>query len=796
MKLGANPAPAATPATTRDRLERYRMIGASIHRREDLRLLTGGGRYVDDLALPGTLHARLVRSPHAHARVLAIDDAAARAMPGVRAVLTLDALPELLDALPPPVMNAMPVRAYRQSALAGERVRYVGEPVAVVVADSAAVAADGVEAVRVAYEPLPVVADIEAARQGRTLVHPEWGTNVAGMLAMEVGDVEGLLAAADVVIERELRAGRMSGLPLEPRSVLARWDAATATLTLWSTTQMPYGVRESVMAALDLPRTAVRVIAPDVGGGFGPKAVIYQEELIACALCRRLGRPVKWTETRCESMIATVHGHDQVHRARLGVRRDGTFLVLDDDFVIDNGAYLPRGGRTANNVAAHLMGPYRFPAFRCRGEVVVTNKVPNIPFRGAGRLQATFVTERLVEAAARALGMEPVALRRHNLLRPDELPLDRGIPYRPGLPVAYDSGDYPALLARVEGLVDDAWVRRTRQAARRHGRFVGRAIAMYTEGTGVPPAEGASVTVTERGRVHVLLGAPSQGQSHETTMAQICAERLGVALEDVTVTAGDTARFPASPVSSGTFASRVAVIAGTAVALAADEVRGKALRVAAHRLECAEEDLVIERGQVQVKGAPGRALSLADVARAARGAEFLGEQAEPGLSAVRYYSPPAVTWAAGAHAAVVEVCPDTGRVKVLRYAVAHDVGREINPRVVEGQVHGGVAQGLGSALLEELVYDGQGQLLTGSLMDYALPRADSFPDVDLARLQTPSPVNVLGVKGAGEGGGIPCHAVVANAVADALGADGPELDRVPLLPERVRALATRSPHEP
>jgi CO/xanthine dehydrogenase Mo-binding subunit len=768
------------------------VIGVSPRRKEDARLVAGLGRYVDDLALPGTLHLRLVRSPHAHARVGGVDGAAALARPGVRAVFTLDDLPELLDALPPPVMNALPVRAYRQSALAGDRVRHVGEPVAAVLADTPYTAADAVDLVRVDYEALPAVADAGAARDGGPLVHPEWGTNVAGTLELQVGDVDGLLAAADVVVERRLRAGRMTGLPLEPRAVLARWEPLAGTLTLWSTTQMPYGVRESIMTALDLPRTAVRVIAPDVGGGFGPKAVIYQEEVIASALSRRLGRPVKWVETRCESMVATVHGHDQVHHARLGVRRDGTFLVLDDAFVIDNGAYLPRGARTANNVAAHLMGPYRFAAFRCRGDVVVTNKVPNIPFRGAGRLQAAFVTERLVEAAARALGLDPVELRRRNLLRPDELPIDRGIPYRPGVPVVYDSGDYPGLLAAVTRLVDYPAFRARQAAARRHGRRLGFGVAMYTEGTGVPPAEGASVTVTERGRVLVAIGAPSQGQGHETTLAQVCAERLGVALEDVTLTAGDTARFPASPISSGTFASRVAVIAGTAIALAADEVRAKVLRVAARLLECAEDDLVIEAGVVQVKGAPGRGVSLGAVAVAARGAEFLGEQAEPGLSAVRYYNPPAVTWAAGAHAAEVEVCPATGTVRVLRYAVAHDVGREINPAVVEGQVHGGVAQGLGSALLEELVYDGQGQLLTGSLMDYALPRADTFPAVDLARVETPSTVNPLGVKGAGEGGGIPCHAVVANAVADALGADGPEVDGVPLRPEQIRGLAERS----
>jgi CO/xanthine dehydrogenase Mo-binding subunit len=767
------------------------VIGHSPKRREDGRLLRGAGRYVDDIALPGTLSLAIVRSLHAHARILEVDSATARALPGVHGVLTLHDVPELRDALPPPVMNALPIRPYRQSALADGRARYVGEPIAVVVADSPYVAADAVELVRIAYDELPIVASAERGREPGPLVHDDWGTNVAGTLVVETGDVDRAFAAADVVVSRRLVAGRMFGLPLEPRAAVARWEAVEGTLTLWSSTQMPYGVREYVMAALDLPRTAVRVIAPDVGGGFGPKAVVYQEELIVAALARRLGRPVKWTETRRESMLATVHGHDQVHEARLAVRADGRFLALEDRFVIDNGAYLPRGARTANNVAAHLMGPYRFDAFRCTGEVVVTNKVPNIPFRGAGRLQAVFVTERLIQGAAERLGIDAVELRRRNLLRPDELPLDRGIPYRPGLPVIYDSGDYPALLATVTRMVDYDGVRAERENARRQGRLLGCAVALYTEGTGVPPAEGAMVGVDERGRVTVALGAPSQGQSHETTMAQICSERLGVPWEDITVVAGDTSRFPASPVSSGTFASRVAVIAGSAVALATDEVRSKAAKVAARLLECAEDDVVIEDGTAYVKGVRDRRLSLAAIATAARGAEFLGEHAEPGLSATRYYAPPAVTWAAGAHAAVVEVSPTTGVVAVLRYCVAHDSGVEIHPQVVEGQVHGGVAQGLGSALLEEIVYDDQGQLLTGTLMDYALPRAAALPPFELARVASPSTVNRLGIKGAGEGGGIPGQALIANAVADALGVDGPELDTVPLRPERILALHRR-----
>ncbi len=768
------------------------MIGGRHRRNEDRRLVTGGGRFVGDLVLPGTLFVALLRSDQAHARLRGVDASAASKLPGVWGVFTIDDLPELRGAIPPPTMNAMPILPYRQSALADQVTRFVGEPIAAVVAESRHAAADAVEAAEVDSEPLPAVVKVEAAREaGAPLLHSAWGTNIAGKIEVEVGHVDAALAESDLVITERFDIGRMTGLPLESRGVLASWEELSGTLTVWSSTQMPYGVREYITAALDLPRTSVRVIAPDVGGGFGPKGAVYPEELILPALARRLGRPVKWVETRSESLMATVHGHDQVHWAKLGLTRDGRFTALDDVFVIDNGAYLPRGARTANNVVAHLMGPYRFDAFRCVGEVVVTNKTPNIPFRGAGRVQAVYVTERLIQRAAQELGVDPVELKRRNLLAPEDLPLDRGIPYRPGLPVVYDSGNYPALLEAAEEMIAYRAFRETQAQERRNGRLLGCAIALYTEGTGVPPAEGAMVSVDEHGRVRVTIGAASQGQSHETTMAQICAERLSVPLEQVTVVAGDTARFPASPVSSGTFASRIAAVSGPAIMLATDEVQKKAKEVASNLLECAADDLVIEQGVVHVKGVRGHGVTLAEVARAAQGSEFLGEQAEPGLSATRYYLPPSVTWAAGAHGVVVEVCAETGVVRVLKYVVAHDAGREINPQVVEGQVHGGVAQGIGSALLEEVVYDDSGQLLTGTLMDYCLPRAMDVPEIIVRSVECPSTVNALGIKGAGEGGTIPGQAVIANAVADAIGIDGPELNRMPLRPARLLELLRR-----
>lgn len=763
----------------------------TLSRKEDYRLLRGAGRFVDDISLPNMLAVALVRSTHASAKISNIDASAALALRGVVGVYALADLPELRGALPPPVMNAIPIKQYRQSALADGTTHFVGEPIVAVVAENQYIAADAASAIAIKYEAMQAVTKAEYARSGKIFVHPDWKSNIAGEITIEVDDVEAALKKSDFIIEERFEIGRMSGLPLETRGVLASWDETIGMLTVWTSTQMPYGVREYIINALQIPRTIVRVIAPDVGGGFGPKGAVYGEDIIVSSLTRRLRRPVKWIETRHESLMATVHGHDQVHWARLGVNKDGRFTALDDTFIIDNGAFLPRGARTANNVLAHLMGPYRFPAFRCHGEVIVTNKTPNIPFRGAGRLQATFVTDRLIQIAAARIGIDPVELRRINLLTPDELPLDRKIPYRPGLPVIYDSGDYPALLASAERMIGYREFPEQQQRARQEGRLLGCAITMYTEGTGVPPAEGAMVSIDERGHITVSIGAASQGQSHETTLAQLCAEFFGVPAEQVTLVAADTARFPASPVSSGTFASRIAAIAGPAIALASNDVKQKARTIASRLLECDTADLIVENGRVQVIGIPDSGLSLAEVAIAARGVEFLGEQAEPGLSATRYYLPPAVTWAAGAHAAIVEVDPKTGNVHVLKYVVAHDVGREINSQIVDGQAHGGIAQGIGAALLEEIIYDEEGQLLTASLMDYCLPRARNLPSFETKSLPTPSKVNALGIKGAGEGGAIPGQAIIANAVANALGKDGPELNRVPLRPEKIVQLFNR-----
>ena len=754
------------------------MIGASVRRREDGRFLTGRGRYVDDLRPADALHLAIVRSVHAHARIIGIDAAGARSIEGVVGVFTLDDLPELRGVLPPPAVAAVKLREYRQSALADGLVRFAGEPVAAVLATTPYAAADGASAVSVEYEPLPAAIDPRRAGEpGAPLVHAEWSTNVAATVSLGFGDVDAALRAADLVVTRRFDFGRMSAAPMEPRAVAARWDHLTGALHLWSTAQIPYVVAQRVADALRVPADAVRVTAPDVGGGFGCKGPVYPEEVIAAVLARRLGRPVRWTETRGESCVGTTHASGQVHEATLALRRDGAFLALVDDFVVDGGAYLPRGAVVANVTATHLPGLYRFGAFRGRGRLVVTHTAPTAPYRGAGRPHATFPVERLIDIAARELALDPIELRRRNLIAREALPFDRGIPYRDGMPVVYDSGDYEALLDAAIARSGYRTFRERQRAARADGRLLGFGLATYNEATAVGPHEGATVTIEPDGRVRVAIGPPCQGQGHETVLAQVCAERLGVSLDDISVGGGDTARFP---FGSGTYASRVAVIAGNAVAQAAAAVRDQAVRLAALALECDAQDIVVAGGRAEVKGAPDRGLDFRALAALAARPDVVRRVGDAGLSATRYFSPESVTWAGGVHAATVEVDRDTGAVTVLAYHVVHDAGRELNPMLVEGQAQGGVVQGLGMATSEGIVYDEAGQLLTATFMDYGLPRADAVPAIEVASCDSPSPLNPLGVKGTGEGSAGPPPAAIANAVADALAQEGVEINAIPI----------------
>jgi carbon-monoxide dehydrogenase large subunit len=760
-----------------------RLLGASVRRREDGRLVTGRGRYVADVALPGMLHAAVHRSLRAHARLAGIDAEAARRQPGVRCVL-LPADVAALGRLPLLVPHPSLIAPACAEILPREIVSYVGQPVAVVVAESAAQADDALPALRVEYEPLPAAASLDdALRADGPRVHP--GGNVAARYTQRVGDPARALAGADLVVRERFRLHRGAGMALETRAITARWDADLGQLTVWATTQSPQILRRILARTLGLAEHAVRVVTQDIGGGFGPKGILYPEDFLVPFLARALDRPVRFVETRREHLQAVTQERDQWHEVELGLARDGTIVGLRDSFVHDCGAFVSWGIIVPLITSVSVPGPYRIPSYEVTLTAVYTNRVPVTPVRGAGRPQAVFVMERMLDLAARRLGLDRVAIRARNLIQPAEFPYDVGLVSRDGGPRRYDSGNYPECLRRV--VAEVGWERLATEhaRARAQGRRVGVGLALFVEDTGLGPYEGIRVRVDPSGQVFVFSGASSQGQAHETTLAQIVADGLSVPIDQVTVVPGDTAGIP---YGVGTFASRVAVLAGTSAARAAAEVRQKALAVAASQLEAAPEDLVLADGHVAVRGAPGRGLTLAQVATLAstpRPGYALPGGMDPGLEAAAYVPVSQSTYSSGAHAAVVEVDPETGAIRVLRYVAVDDCGTVINPMVVEGQVHGGIAHGLGNAFLEEVVYDACGQLVTGTLMDYALPRADHLPRLEVHHVVTPSPLNPLGVKGAGEGGTLPAPAAIANAIADALAPLEIDVTEMPLTPERL-----------
>jgi len=777
-----------------------RYFGAAVRRREDPRFLRGEGRFVDDVTLPGLLHAACVRSPHAHARIRSIDAAPARAMPGVAAVFTHADLARWLKPLPlfgaaPPGLAAavrFDVRQAPQLALCKDVVRHVGEIVAMVVADSRARAEDAAEAVAVEWEPLTALTDMVAAGEaGAPLLYPEWGTNVAVGFSHAIGDAERALAAADVVVEETFRIQRYVGMPLETRGVVAQWDRRDGTLTTWNSTQVSHFVQQGLVAALELPPHKIRVIAPDLGGGFGTKASGYPEDVLVPLAARALHRPVKWIEDRREHMMAAAHARHQTHTIRLGARRDGTIVGLADRIWLDLGAYNVWGIVLPYNTVAHLIGPYRIRDMTVDVKGVVTNKTPNAPYRGAGRPETVFAMDRAVDCLARRLGVDPADLRRKNYIRTDELPWDFGMPYRDGNPLVYDSGDFPAALESALAAAGYDAFRREQPALRARGLWRGIGISGYVEGTAIGPFEGAHVTVDLTGRVRVATGAVSSGQGHETSFAQVAADALGVPLDWITVVGGDTA---AVPFGVGTFASRSGVTAGNSIADAARQVRAKLVAAAAALLEAAPDDVDIEDGKAFVRGAPASAVDLGAVVQASIPTFARPGVATPDFEASAYHHVPTVTYASAVHVAQVEVDPGTGAVRLLGYVVAHDCGKVINPTIVEGQVHGGVAQGVGGALFEEMVYDAEGQLLTGTLMDYLVPSATDLPRIETVHLEFPSPRNPLGMKGLGEGGAISPPAAIANAIDDALAPLGVRVTETPASPARVLALIeTRRP---
>ena len=760
-----------------------RLFGARVRRREDARLVTGRGRYVADVAHPGLLHVVVHRSPHAHARIVRVDPAEARRRPGVVHVLVPAAV-AALGRLPLLVPHSSLIAPACPEILPQEIVSYAGQPVALVVAESAAQAEDALDALRVDYEPLPAVASLDdAVRSDGPRVHA--GGNVASRFTQKVGDAAGELARAAVVLRERFHLHRGAGMAMETRAIAARWDGELGQVTVWSTTQAPQILRRLLARYLSIPEHAVRVVTQDIGGGFGPKAIVYAEDILVPFLARALGRPVQFVETRREHLLAVTQERDQWHDVELGLTREGRIVALRDAFVHDCGAFVSWGVIVPILTSVSVPGPYRVPNYEVTLTAVYTNRVPVTPVRGAGRPQAVFVMERMLDLAAAQLGLDRIELRSRNLIQPDEFPYDVGLVSRDNGPRRYDSGNYPECFRRVAEAVGASGFAAERERARAGGRAIGLGFALFVEDTGLGPYEGVRVRVDPLGRVFVFSGTSSQGQAHETTLAQVVADGLSVPLEQITVVPGDTAGIA---YGVGTFASRVGVLASTSAAHAAAEVRKKALAVAADHLEAAPEDLTFDNGRIAVRGAPGRGLGLGDVAAIAtapRPGYALPGAMDPGLEASGYVHVPQSTYSNGAHAAVVEVDADTGTVRILRYVAVDDCGTMINPLVVEGQIHGGIAHGIGNALIEEIVYDEAGQLATGTLMDYALPRAADVPPLEVHHVVTPSPLNPLGVKGAGEGGTLPAPAAIANAVADALRPLGVDICEMPLTRERL-----------
>jgi carbon-monoxide dehydrogenase large subunit len=785
-----------------------KLFGTPVQRSEDARLLVGGGRYLDDLG-HDALEAAFVRSPHAHARIVDVDVTDALEVDGLVAIYTYEDLEGPL-AEPLPLLIPHPsIRAGRTAcALANGVVHHVGEPVVMVVARDRYVAEDVCERIAVEYDVLPAVVGVRAARDGEHLVHPDVPGNVAASLVQEVGDAPAAIEAAPHVLELDLEVERSACMPLEGRGVYARWEADEFRLRLWSSTQTTTGVRAAVAAKLELPLSAVDCVAPDVGGGFGVKIMHpWPEEVLVPWAARRLGAELKWTEDRREHFVSSAHERAQLQHVRVGFDDDGRLLGLDVRFWHDNGAYLPYGVIVPIITSTQLLGPYKPGAYRVEFDSLYTTTVIVTPYRGAGRPQGVYAMERTMDAIADHLGLDRVAVRETNFIKPSEMPFDQCMTFQDGRPLVYDSGDFPASMDKLKALVGWDDFAAYREQARAEGRRVGIGIACYVEGTGVGPYEGGHVQVETSGKVVVATGLTTQGQGHETVFAQIVADELGVPFEDVTVTTGDTRRMP---YSVGTFASRAAVMSGNAVGLAARNVRKKALRIAADALEADPHDLEIVGGQVRVKGNPSVGMPLSTVAvlsnplryafdKASQAAtQFVvgdpdrppvDEDDEPGLEGRDFYSPAQSTYANGMHAVVVETDPDTAEIRILRYCVVHDCGNVVNPMIVEGQVHGGVAQGVGGALYERITYDEDGQLLNASFMDFLMPYATEVPDtIEIDHLETSSPLNPLGIKGAGEAGVIPGMAALASAIEDA---EGFRISAMPISPSDLFELRQR-----
>lgn len=759
-------------------------VGSRVTRVEDPALLKGEGRFVDDIHLPGMLQAAVVRSPFAHARIAGIDASAALAIPGVHAVVTHADLPEAFRQ-PLPLLVPNPAIRYpvMQHVLAKDAVHFVGETVALVLADDRYIAEDGVDLVVVDYEPLPAASDFrKAATAGAPAAHAGRADNIAAEFAVGYGEADQAFARAAHVFKEELFQHRGAAHPMECRAMLAHQDTLTGTLTIWANTQAPHQLRDVYCRMTGAADDRVRVIAPNTGGGFGSKVQAYPEHIATAAAALLTKRPVKYIEDRREHFLSTHQERDQLWTVEIAVDGDGKVLGVRGDLMHDSGAYLPWGVITPFISATTMPGPYVIPAYRINVTCIFTNKVATTPVRGAGRPQAAFAMERLMDRVARELSLDPAEVRRRNYVPADRMPYAVGLTFRDGSPVVYDSGDYPACqqLALDRAGYDDFGAEQA--SARAEGRYLGIGIGSYIEGTGLGPFEGATVQVTPGGQILARIGSSDQGQGHRTMFAQIVAERLGVGPDKVTVTVGDSGGVA---YGIGTFASRVAVNAGSSAHVAAGKVREKAIKIASHLLEAAEEDLDLGDGRVFVKGVPEVGKTLGEIAAFANGMPGFSMPAgiTVGLEDTSYFTPQRSTYANGCHVAVVEVDVETGGVKILRYVTAHDCGKIINTMMVEGQVAGGVVHGIGNALFEWMRYDDDGQPLTVNFGEYLLPLATETPRIEQAHMQTPTPLNPLGVKGAGEGGTIPAAAAIAGAIDDALRPFGVKITQVPVTPE-------------
>ena len=770
-------------------------VSQGVKRREDPPLLMGRAHFIGDLRLPGLLAVKFLRSEHAHARIVEIDARAALNLPGVETVVTAADLATTRAIRA--TMSGAGYQATDWPALARGKVRFAGEPVVAVVAADAYRAEDALDVIRLTYEPLPVVADAQSAlAPGAPRVHEELPDNALFRTRFENGDVARALAAADIRLAETFRHARCSSSPMEPRGVMAMLDPVDGMLIVWASTQSPHLMRSGLAEALGIPESSIRVLCPSVGGGFGPKMHLYPEDIVVAELARRLKRPVRWLEDRRENLLASAQARDHVNHVEVGARRDGTIVALKSTLICDSGAYsvYPVTASLEPLTAAGILpGPYKIGALAYEAYAVATNKCPAGAYRGVGMALGTFVRERVVDMIAQRAGLDPVEVRRRNFIDVSELPFQTAS----GLIV--DSGDPKQSLERA--LASSDYTRRRSES--RHapaGKYLGVGVASYTEFTGmgsgtfrlrgmrqVAGHDAATVRVEPTGEVRGFVSAASQGQGHATTFAQVLADELGVPIEAVTIVEGDTER---CPYGSGSFASRSMVVSGGALVLAARRVREKITAIAAHMLEAAGPDLTIEAGTIAVRGAPGRAVTIAEVADLAHrpSGGTLPPGVDPGLEATQYYDPPPATFSNGTHVAVVEVDPETGQVAIVRHVVVEDCGRIVNPMIVDGQTHGAVAQGIGNALFEDFAYDDGGQPLTTSFLDYVIPGTMEVPPIDIVHMETPPATSVTGFKGMAEGGTIGSTAAVANAVADALAPLGIEVRELPLTPDRVHRL--------